>query len=68
MSETRWVCDDCGAVSDDENASCSCDDDVSDLIAEIKTLRERQRTITITSSPHRVVALPISDELPQSFG
>ena len=53
--DDRWVCDDCGAVSDDENAPCSCEDDVADLIAEIKVLRERQRTIIITSAAPRVV-------------
>ena len=60
MNETvdaapRWVCDDCGSVADDENASCSCEDDVSNLIAEIKAVRERQRTVIITSSLQRVV-------------
>ena len=55
MSEMQWVCDDCGSVADDENAPCSCEDDVSDLIAEIKAVRERQRTVLITSSFQRVV-------------
>ena len=55
MSEERWVCDDCGAVSDDESDECSCGGDVSDLIAEIKAVRARQRTVFITSSPQRVV-------------
>ncbi len=55
MSETRWVCDDCGAVSEDEDAACSCDDDTSDLLAEIKALRTRQRTVMVVQSPCRVV-------------
>jgi hypothetical protein len=49
MSETRWVCDGCGSVADNEDAECSCDHDVSDLIAEIKALRVRQRTVLVTA-------------------
>jgi hypothetical protein len=55
MSETRWVCDDCGSVADNEDAECSCEQGVSDLIAEIKELRLRQRTVVVTAATPRVV-------------
>jgi hypothetical protein len=58
VSERQWVCDDCGAVSANEDDPCSCEDDMADLLAEIKALRTRQRVVVVVpsqSAPCRVV-------------